>query len=76
MPRKILERFFRIDNLIRRKATGNSLQLANRLEISESSVYEYLAIMKSMGAPIHFSKEHNSYYYDEEVNFRFFFEKK
>lgn len=76
MPKKFLQRLKRIDNLIRIKATGNASNLANRLELSESTIYEYLAVMKSFGAPIRYDNDRGTYYYEEEGVFKIYFEKK
>lgn len=69
MPKKFFDRFTRIDQLIARKATGTPQELAERLEISESTLYEYFSVMKDLGAPIKYDKIKNTYYY--EVNGRF-----
>jgi predicted DNA-binding transcriptional regulator YafY len=69
MPAKFLERFQRIDDLIYRKSTGTPQQLADRLELSESTLYEYLSVMRSLGAPIAYSRERQSYYYKSDGHF-------
>ena len=66
MPRKFFTRFERIDQLIRLKATGKPSELAERLEISESTLYEFIGLMKELGAPIEWDKELISYKYDPE----------
>ena len=69
MQKEIFNRITRIDNLIRMKATGTPAQLAERLGMSERSVYEYISLMKDLGAPIKFDSYRESYYYDEEGSF-------
>jgi len=76
MAKRILERLKRIDRLIRLKATGKPSDFANRLELSESSMFGYLALMKSFGAPIKFDKFRNTYYYEYSGEFKIFFKKK
>ena len=77
MQKEIFNRITRIDNLIRMKATGTPAQLAERLGMSERSVYEYISLMKDLGAPIKFDSYRESYYYDEEGSFNIsFFRKK
>lgn len=76
MPKRFFDRFKRLDDLIRTKSTGTPAKLAERLEVSESSVYEYLAIMKSLGAPIKYDKDRCTYYYEEDGQFKIYFEKK
>ncbi|GHV71883.1 hypothetical protein FACS189420_8280 [Bacteroidia bacterium] len=46
MPRTFIKRFQRIDKLIQRKQTGTALQLANKLEVSERTAKEFIAVMK------------------------------
>jgi predicted DNA-binding transcriptional regulator YafY len=69
MPKKFIERFARIDYLISKKATGSPSDLAERLEISESTLFEFLSVMKDLGAPIKFDKNRNSYYYESSGRF-------
>jgi predicted DNA-binding transcriptional regulator YafY len=64
------ERIFRIDRLIRLKATGSPADLAQRLEISESGLYRYISYMRLMGAPIIFCKYRNSYMYEDNGKFQ------
>ncbi len=62
------ERFLveRIDQLIRLRITGNPLNLANKLNISERQVYNIINKMKDVyKAPIEFDKNYNSYIYKE-----------
>lgn len=63
MPRTFFERFTRIDHLIRTKATGTPSKLSERLEISESILYEYLGVMKDLGAPIQYDRDRETYFY-------------
>ena len=56
----------RIDQLIRLKTTGNPLNLATKLNISERHVYNIINKMKDVYiAPIEFDKRCNSYIYLE-----------
>jgi predicted DNA-binding transcriptional regulator YafY len=72
---KYFERIERIDQLIRLKATGSPKEFARKLEISKTWLYEYLKYLKNKGVPIEFDKERNSFYYTEEVEFLFKFNK-
>ena len=65
----IFNRIERIDRLIRIKGTGNAAQLADKLGLSRTSIYEYLDLMKQLGAPIKYSSARRSYYYDEDGSF-------
>lgn len=64
---KMIDKLHRIDQLIRMKATGQPQELAQRLRISPSTLYEYLDIMKTvLSAPIRYCHLRRSYVYDEE----------
>lgn len=60
------KRLMRLDDLIRRRATGSPSQLAQKLELSLSSTYGYLRYMKELGCPIVYSRREQTYYYREE----------
>ena len=70
MPRKFFDRLSRIDQLISMKCTGTPSELANRLDISESTLYEFLGLMKDLGAPIEYDKTRGSYVYAIEGKMR------
>jgi predicted DNA-binding transcriptional regulator YafY len=73
MPRKFIERFKRIDSIIANKSSGTPAQLAARLDISESTLYEFIAVMKEHGAPIQFDKFNQRYYYEADGHFNISF---
>lgn len=57
------------------KATGKPSELAAKLEISESTLYEFLGLMKELGAPIKWDGNRNSYVYEPEGRMRIKFQK-
>ncbi|OQP57083.1 hypothetical protein A3860_10985 [Niastella vici] len=69
MPKHYFNRLQNIDRLIRVRGTGTPKQLAQRLHISESLLYEYLSFMKEQGAPIAYCKDRRSYYYECQGGF-------
>jgi predicted DNA-binding transcriptional regulator YafY len=69
MQTEIFQRLERINYLIRIKGTGTPSELAQRMGLSERSIYQYLNLMKELGAPIKFSMYRQSYYYEEEGSF-------
>ena len=71
----MIERFERIDYLISRKGTGTPSTFARKLDISESTLYEYLNELKDKGAPILYNKFKETYFYYEEGRFKIIFEK-
>ncbi len=66
---KYLERAKRIDDLIRRKATGSAEEFSHKLGISRSVLMDHLRDMRDLGAPIRFCDTRHSYYYEEEFSF-------
>lgn len=75
MPKRYFERLQTIDYLIRIKGTGKPAQLAKRLRISERTLYEFLKLMKDLGAPIEYDRYKESYYYGEKGGFNIKFTK-
>lgn len=65
----------RMDSMIRMRSTGSPEDFACRLSISERSLYNYLAVMRELGAPLEYSRIHESYLYREEGRFIFKFNK-
>jgi predicted DNA-binding transcriptional regulator YafY len=76
MPNVILNRLERLDYFIRIKATGTPQELASKLGLSRSSLYEYINVLKERGAVIHFCRKRHCFYYQEEGCFQFTFMKK
>jgi len=64
---KYVTRLALVDKMIRRKSTGNSKDLSKKLQVSESTVFRILRIMKeSMGLKIEWSTDHHSYVYKSD----------
>ena len=61
--RSLLEKIDRLDCLIREQRTGSPANLGQKIGISERSVFDYLRLMKEMGAPISYSRQLGSYFY-------------
>jgi hypothetical protein len=55
-----------MDYYIRTRNTGSPGEFAAKMGISERSLYEYINILKELGAPVAFSFHENSYIYYEE----------
>ncbi|MCB9275530.1 MAG: helix-turn-helix domain-containing protein [Lewinellaceae bacterium] len=66
-----LKQLERLDQLIRLKATGTPQELANKFSISERTIYNLLEILKSFGAQIEYCRRRQSFYYANEIKFRF-----
>lgn len=69
MQKEIFLRLDRIDQLIRIKRTGTPAELADKIGLSERSMYEYIRLMKEFGAPVVYSRERKSYFYLQEGRF-------
>ena len=60
----------RVDQLIRLKATGRPKQLADRLEVSEATVFRMIEVMKELDAPITYDFSRQSYVYSHATRFK------
>ena len=67
--KSLLHRLIRLDHLISHKSTGTPADCAQKVGISERSLYDYLKLLKNMGAPVKFSRGRRTYYYTEGGNF-------
>ena len=68
--KSLIQRLHKLDYLINHKSTGTPADCANKIGISERSLYDYLRILKDMGAPVKFSRDRRTYYYVSEGNFK------
>jgi predicted DNA-binding transcriptional regulator YafY len=68
-----LNLLLKLDLFIRQKGTGAPREFARKLGISERSLYEYLKVLKDLGAPIKWSRPDRSYYYSVEGKFHISF---
>jgi hypothetical protein len=65
-----IRRIEHIDFLIRSRSTGRPVELAQKLGISQSQLYQTMRIMKvMMDAPIYFSRQEQCYCYRERARF-------
>jgi predicted DNA-binding transcriptional regulator YafY len=69
----LLQRLIRLDHLIQYKSTGTPADCAQKIGISERCLYDYLKILKDMGAPVRFSRGRRTYYYCEGGHFHISF---
>ncbi|MBK7652717.1 MAG: HTH domain-containing protein [Flammeovirgaceae bacterium] len=63
---KYIERLDRMNDLIRRKATGNPDEFAKKLQVSRSQLMQDLKELRDLGAPIEFCNASQSYWYTRE----------
>lgn len=58
-----IERINRLHDLIRSRSTGTPRELARRLQISESRLYQIIEELKNMEVPIEYNRQRQTYYY-------------
>ncbi len=71
-----LQRLEQMDQLIRLKATGSPREFASRLGISQSMMYNYLDLLRTLGGPIQYNKIATSYEYEHPVTLQLGYTKK
>ena len=64
---KYVNRLKRIDQLIRQQRTGSPKALAEKLQISESHVYNCIDELRDLGLPIMYCRSRQTYYYTDMV---------
>jgi hypothetical protein len=62
----------RLNDLIRRKATGTPEQLAVKFGVSVGTIKNLLKILKDRNLPVCYCRERQTYYYEYEVEVRLF----
>jgi predicted DNA-binding transcriptional regulator YafY len=65
---KYFNRLKRMDDLIKRKATGCADEFAEKIGISRSQLMQDLKELRELGAPIEFCAVRNSYLYTRNCN--------
>jgi hypothetical protein len=56
-------------DLIKEEQTGNALNFASKLNISERMVYKYISLIKiEFHAPVKYCRTRNTYYFTEKGN--------
>lgn len=73
MPKYYFDRLEHLNDLIRRRSTGSPAQLAKKISVSKRTVYEYIDILKSLGAEIDYCRSSETYYYKAAGTFNFHF---
>ena len=62
---EFLDRISMMHRLVQRRGTGSPCELAGRLGVSRTSLYELIDELRSRGAPILYSKSSRTFYYSE-----------
>jgi predicted DNA-binding transcriptional regulator YafY len=66
-----LQQLERLDALIRKEGTGQPPQLAERLGVSERTVYSMLDVLRGFGAEIDYCRRRQSYCCRNKIKFDF-----
>ena len=71
MPiKKYIDRLRRMDDLIRRKATGTPEEFALRMGVQKSTLLLYVKELRKIGAEITYNRDRQSYQYEGKKKFR------
>ncbi len=62
---KYVERLKRMDDLIRRRATGSAKEFSLKMRVSQSQLFAELKEMRELGAPIQYCSMTRTYYYSK-----------
>lgn len=65
---KQVERLQKLNKLIRQKNTGTPDELAERLGLKRSQLYEVIELLKTHGAPIEYSRKMCTFYYSKDFD--------
>lgn len=65
MKRIDLKKVLHMNFLIQHRCTGNAVEFARKLDLSRSSLFNYLGYMRNdLGIDILYDKHRETYYYD------------
>ncbi len=73
MPKYYFDRLEYLDSLIQRKGTGCPDTLAKKLAVSKRTVFEYIDILRFLGAAVKYDNFRESYVYENPGKFNFKF---
>ncbi len=65
---KNIERLKRFDYLVRNGCTGNAKEFSRKMEISKSSLYDFIQQVEILGASIEYCKLRNTFYYVKPIH--------
>lgn len=67
MKRIDLKVILRMDFMIQHRCTGTPIQFAEKLDLSRSTLFEYLAYMRyDLGVSIPYDRYQGTYYYEDK----------
>lgn len=64
---KYVNRLQQADQLIRLRATGTPVQFAAQLDISKSHLFNVLEELRSLGMPLEYDKQMQTYFYTQPM---------
>lgn len=62
-----IEKLQKINQIIENAASGNSMELAEKIGISRSHLFNFFDELKALGADVEFNKKTGSYHYKNKV---------
>jgi len=68
-----IERIKKLNDLIEKECTGSPRELANRLRIHRSTLYETLEYLKSVGLDISYDRKNQTFYYGSNCKLELYF---
>jgi len=75
MPKHYFNRLEYLDSLIQKKGTGSPENLALKLNVCKRTIFEYIDILRELGAEIKYDVARESYCYSCPGRFNFKFTK-
>ncbi len=63
-----IEKINSLHHLIKNECTGNPLELANRLGVSRSTLYNIIEELKLIEAPISYSRRRETFFYAKDFD--------
>ena len=64
-----MQRLRTLDALIQKEKTGTPNQVARNIEISRSQLYRMIETLKSLEAPVCYSRKRQSFFYSKPFDF-------
>lgn len=68
--KSLLQRLVQLDHLFMLKNTGTPSKCAQTMGLSERSLYDYIRLLKDLGAPITYSRQERNYQYADPGQFQ------
>jgi hypothetical protein len=67
---EMIDRIRKMDSLIDKKVTGTTRELAKKINLSVSRLYDILIDFKELGVPVRYSRKQRTYLYQKTGKFK------